>query len=1149
MDSQSTFFRPGGTLEPGAECYIARKADEQLLSALLRGEYVFLLDSRQKGKSSLIARSILKLREAGVRQVKLDLQRIGANVTPEQWYAGLAVGVGQELGLHAKVLEYWQERQAVGPLARFVGVLQDVILPNTTEPLVIFVDEVDFVRALTFPTDEFFAAIRESFNRRSSDDSFKRLTFCLVGVATPGQLIRNPDISPFNIGLRIDLTDFTLEETLVYSDSLNGKRDGAKLVARVHHWVSGHPYLTQLLCGRIASEPGVVTTADVDRLVRTLFLSPESRQREPNLSDVERRMLDPDVPGLTPEERRVQVLELYGRMLRAKSVEAVEQNPVVATLRLSGVGLEHDGVLQVRNLVYRTVFDETWRRQNLPDAEVRRQAGASRRATFRTAAIAGLALLAVSAGSFGMWRLANEREQALVKLQTRTNDLKQVSDERQNALTDLQVRTGDLARTSAERQDALQKLTASSEEMKVLSAQRLQALSALEVTNKDLKSTAQGRQRALAELQANSEILQRENYAGIMASIHLALSQKRWANVSDLLDSSSKSPSRGWEWGHVKLLSGAPVFEQRFPQLGNYWNGPRFERLPDGRVRVATVHGLYDLTATGTKLYRRFNGKPFRTLRSVRGVRWATDLETNNTFFMDAETDQILAKISDPSLNVLDVWKTTMLTSGGKGSEGTCFQLRSLDGKRILASFKGTSPAIQGTFREDGTYFTSDGSRTLSRWDRDGNIIASVKVPYEPALSHGSKAKTFTIYDAVSQRIEIRSAGDLKVITTLNDVPLVWRSQMNPDETRLLVATRDSGIRLYDLTSGRLLRTVWGYSDLISQVQFLSDEHFASVDMTGCLKVWRTTEEPAIETFDRGDDPVTFAVLEANWLLMRTAKNVLVSRDMRTGREARYNKSPAEGAVSNSEKYLYAGQPDGTIERLLLDGFRPAGSIRASTKAIHRLYLLESRLIAEVNPPPWNRDTEFVVIDPESMSVVSRIEYHWPSKDRSLPDVTFSYDGRILAVSTNEYNFVDRAGQRNGVIHVYSTRTGRVITKIQRKDPIFDIALSSDGSEIYAASTAPNEKSRITVYRTDGGRLISTFDPPPLGRLVTDIWPESTGRFLAASQWPGGEWLVWRTADGKLTGRIGVGADVSAIRFSYDGERVISDSIGMPPTI
>ena len=120
-------------------------------------------------------------------------------------------------------------------------------------------------------------------------------------MATPGQLIRNPDISPFNIGVRIDLTDFTLDETAVYAASLNSKRDGAKLVARVHHWVSGHPYLTQLLCGRIASDPDIVSVADVDRLVRKLFLSPESRQREPNLSDVERRMLDPDVPGLARE--------------------------------------------------------------------------------------------------------------------------------------------------------------------------------------------------------------------------------------------------------------------------------------------------------------------------------------------------------------------------------------------------------------------------------------------------------------------------------------------------------------------------------------------------------------------------------------------------------------------------------------------------------------------------------------------------------------------------------------------------------------------------------------------------------------------------------------------------------------------------------
>ena len=70
-------------MDPGAPSYIERAADAQLLQALLAGEYVFLLDSRQKGKSSLVARTIVKLKEAGAATVKLDLQRIGANVTHE----------------------------------------------------------------------------------------------------------------------------------------------------------------------------------------------------------------------------------------------------------------------------------------------------------------------------------------------------------------------------------------------------------------------------------------------------------------------------------------------------------------------------------------------------------------------------------------------------------------------------------------------------------------------------------------------------------------------------------------------------------------------------------------------------------------------------------------------------------------------------------------------------------------------------------------------------------------------------------------------------------------------------------------------------------------------------------------------------------
>ncbi|MBX7131538.1 MAG: AAA-like domain-containing protein [Fimbriimonadaceae bacterium] len=426
MDRQPPFFRPGGTMDPNAPSYLERVADAQLLDALVAGEYVFLLDSRQKGKSSLVARTMVKLKERGIDAVKLDLQRIGANVTPDQWYAGLVSGLGQELGLNKELFEYWGAHQEVGPLARWIGALESVVLPSTEHPIVIFIDEVDFVRALPFPTDEFFAGIRDCYNRRSEVRGFERLSFCLVGVATPGQLIRNPEITPFNIGTRIDLSDFALEETQPYAQVLTQSgKDGEQLTKRVHYWVNGHPYLTQLLCSQVACNPDVTSSSHVDTLVKNLFFTPESRMREPNLADVERRMLDPDVPGMSLDERKTQVLQLYGRLLKGKGVDANEENPVVVSLRLAGIGLEEKGNLRLRNRIYRTVFNEGWRQQSFPHAELRRIQGATRLATLRTAAVAAIILLVVSLGAASFYNIAKDRERALKTLTQRTKEFQE----------------------------------------------------------------------------------------------------------------------------------------------------------------------------------------------------------------------------------------------------------------------------------------------------------------------------------------------------------------------------------------------------------------------------------------------------------------------------------------------------------------------------------------------------------------------------------------------------------------------------------------------------------------------------------------------------------------------------------------------------
>jgi hypothetical protein len=77
--------------------------------------------------------------------------------------------------------------------------------------VVIFVDEIDAVLRLPFSTDEFFAGIRELYNFRTEDAELERLTFCLLGVASPSDLIRDTRTTPFNIGQRIELRDFSAD--------------------------------------------------------------------------------------------------------------------------------------------------------------------------------------------------------------------------------------------------------------------------------------------------------------------------------------------------------------------------------------------------------------------------------------------------------------------------------------------------------------------------------------------------------------------------------------------------------------------------------------------------------------------------------------------------------------------------------------------------------------------------------------------------------------------------------------------------------------------------------------------------------------------------------------------------------------------------
>ena len=297
-------------------------------------------------------------------------------------------------------------------------------LAQRSERLVVFVDEIDTTLRLDF-TDDFFAAIRFLYQNRAADPALQRLSFVLIGVATPGDLIKDTTRTPFNIGHRIELTDFTLDEASPLAKHLSVPAAfGRELIGWILRWTAGHPYLTLRAVRSLAEAPPPVwTAAAVDQRIRDLFLR-AGADSDSNLQFV-RDMLTKKAFN------REAVLRTYRNIRRGERVPDKELDQVASWLKLSGVVCRRDGVLRVRNAVYEHVFDEQWARDHL-----RLNVNWRRRLTGLAAVLLVLTVLVTIPLAVYAWRQKIEAEYQARQAELQRDDANRQRVRAENSLRD-----------------------------------------------------------------------------------------------------------------------------------------------------------------------------------------------------------------------------------------------------------------------------------------------------------------------------------------------------------------------------------------------------------------------------------------------------------------------------------------------------------------------------------------------------------------------------------------------------------------------------------------------------------------------------------------------------------------------------------------